>query len=154
MRKLVLYTRITLVVLALFLGFLLVHGLHKLSDAKAKVSRCSATTNGTITSAWDTHNHRGPDDNSVNYSFTVDGAEYSFHRLYEHTLGEKSFTEGPVTIHYNPEKTYEHYLGDKCYEVESAKDELFYTFLMWGLYLIGVTIHIVRCIKTPEYYDD
>ena len=88
------------------------------------------------------------------YSFTVNDVEYHLHREFECTLGEGRPHEGAITIHYNPDYIHEHYLGDSCYKVESAKDKVLLTILMWTVFLIALVGYIVKSLRSPgDYFD-
>lgn len=152
MRRFALLYRIAYAVIAVFLVILLISTLKELDDAKAKRDRCTATTQGYIDTVRNTS--RSVDSDKLEYRFTINGVEYKHHKSYNRTIGEKGFTEGEITVHYNPDKVSEYYLGSTCYEVEHAKDHLLLTALMWVILIIMVIVHIVRSIRTPEYYDD
>ncbi len=152
MRRFALLYRIAYAVIFVFLVFLLVSTLKELDDAKAKRDRCTATTQGYIDRV--TNTSRSVDSDKLEYRFTINGVEYKHHKSYNKTIGEKAFKEGEISVHYNPDQVSEYYLGDTCYEVEHAKDHLLLTGIMWVILIIMVIVHIVRSIRTPEYYDD
>jgi len=154
MRRFALLYRIAYAVIFIFLVILLVSTLKELDDAKAKRDRCSATTQGYIDTVTEETHRRSVDSDKLEYRFTINGVEYKHHKSYNKTIGEKAFKEGEISVHYNPDQVSEYYLGDTCYEVEHAKDHLLLTALMWVILIIMVIVHIVRSIRTPEYYDD
>lgn len=152
MRRFALLYRIAYAVIFVFLVILLISTLKELDDAKAKRDRCTATTQGYIDTV--TNTSRSVDSDKLEYRFTINGVEYKHRKSYNKTIGEKAFKEGGISVHYDPDQVSEYYLGDTCYEVEHAKDHLLLTALMWVILIIMVIVHIVRSIRTPEYYDD
>ena len=154
MKHYLLILRITFIVLGIFFIFMLVLALNNLKEGKAYRARCTETTEGTVTyfSKIKGGRHHSSE-TTLAYKFKLKGFEYTADHKYGKNYSNMNYSKGDrITVHYNPDKPYENYADRFCYHEEVAKERLSIVGIVWAVYLIFLTIHIVTSVRSPEKF--